>query len=328
MPDSAVTAVSPWPHRLAVVLAVVTFPLIWVGGLVTTYDAGMAVIDWPGTYGYNLFLYPWQTWIAGPWDLFIEHGHRLLGATAGIVAIGLVAATWLTSASWRMRVCAAALLVFVIFQGLLGGMRVLLDARALALIHGCVGPLFFAAATVVASASAPNWLTGDFGNNKTRFRNAAGALFVAAAVQLIAGAHVRHLPYLGAGRAFQIAVFFHIVLAVVVTLLAVKCAFVTGQFPHASDAGRWSLLVSALIGLQLALGVATWVAKYAWPVWFEQFDFAAAHVVQAKSLPQAITVTAHVANGSLILAGTAVLAAKSACIQGLSARLTRGELAA
>ena len=81
---------SPWPHRLSIALALVTFPLIWVGGLVTTYDAGMAVPDWPGTYGYNLFRYPWQTWLAGPWDLFIEHGHRLLGATAGLLAIALV----------------------------------------------------------------------------------------------------------------------------------------------------------------------------------------------------------------------------------------------
>ncbi len=42
------------------------FPLLWVGGLVTTTDSGMAVPDWPTTYGYNLFLYPWQTWILGP----------------------------------------------------------------------------------------------------------------------------------------------------------------------------------------------------------------------------------------------------------------------
>ena len=75
---------SPWPHRLAVLLVCATFPLIWVGGLVTTYDAGMAVPDWPTTYGYNLFLYPWQTWLAGPWDLFIEHGHRLLGSLGGL----------------------------------------------------------------------------------------------------------------------------------------------------------------------------------------------------------------------------------------------------
>src|SRR6187401_2379732 len=84
---------SPWPHRLAVALALITFPLIWVGGLVTTYDAGMAVPDWPNTFGYNLLLYPWQTWLGGPWDLFIEHGHRLLGMAAGLLAIALVATT-------------------------------------------------------------------------------------------------------------------------------------------------------------------------------------------------------------------------------------------
>jgi len=43
---------------LAVLAMLSIFPLIWVGGLVTTHDAGMAVPDWPGTYGYNLFLYP------------------------------------------------------------------------------------------------------------------------------------------------------------------------------------------------------------------------------------------------------------------------------
>src|SRR3954447_16535005 len=82
---------SSWPHRLAVALALVTFPVIWVGGLVTTYDAGMAVPDWPGTFGYNLLLYPWQSWLAAPWNLFIEHAHRLLAASAGILSIALVA---------------------------------------------------------------------------------------------------------------------------------------------------------------------------------------------------------------------------------------------
>ena len=72
------------------VLACATFPLVWVGGLVTTTDAGMAVPDWPNTYGYNLFLYPWQTWLSGPWDLFVEHGHRLLAASVGMITIGLL----------------------------------------------------------------------------------------------------------------------------------------------------------------------------------------------------------------------------------------------
>src|SRR5262249_58169712 len=90
MPIQVQSRPSPCPPRLAVALALVTFPLIWVGGLVTTYDAGMAVPDWPSTYGYNLLLYPWQTWFAGPWDLFIEHGHRLLAAATGVLAIGFV----------------------------------------------------------------------------------------------------------------------------------------------------------------------------------------------------------------------------------------------
>ena len=36
---------SRWPHRLAIVLACTTFPLIWVGGLVTTFDAVHDQVD-------------------------------------------------------------------------------------------------------------------------------------------------------------------------------------------------------------------------------------------------------------------------------------------
>ena len=58
---------------MAFLLSAVVFPLIWVGGLVTTYDAGMAVPDWPNTYGYNMFLYPVYDWFFGPWDLFVSN---------------------------------------------------------------------------------------------------------------------------------------------------------------------------------------------------------------------------------------------------------------
>src|SRR5579885_1906450 len=123
---------SPLPHRLAMVLCCATFPLIWVGGLVTTYKAGMAVPDWPTTYGYNLFLYPWQTWLFGPWDLFIEHGHRLLGAVVGMLTLALAGCIWRLDGRPWMRWLALAAVGRVIFQGVLGGMRVRLDARLLA----------------------------------------------------------------------------------------------------------------------------------------------------------------------------------------------------
>src|SRR3954468_12199444 len=123
---------SPWPHRWAVALACATFPLVWVGGLVTTTKAGMAVLDWPSTYGYNLFLYPWQSWLAGPWDLFVEHGHRLLAASVGMITIGLLAVLYSREKRRWLRVLGFVALGLVIFQGVLGGMRVRLDERTLA----------------------------------------------------------------------------------------------------------------------------------------------------------------------------------------------------
>src|SRR6478752_723114 len=219
---------SPWPQRLAVALALVTFPLIWVGGLVTTYKAGMAVPDWPGTYGYNLFLYPWQTWLAGPWDLFIEHGHRLLGASAGILAIGLVVAVLVTDRRPGLVAAACGALVLVIFQGALGGARVRLDARLLAMLHGCVGPLFFAylAGLVVVTS---NWwheaeqLSSPDGQRLTR---AAWTTAVIVYLQLVLGAVVRHVPLGAAPGIFRAALVCHLVLAIAlvghIVMLAVR----------------------------------------------------------------------------------------------------------
>src|SRR5436190_10251632 len=151
---------SPRPHRLAVVLACATFPLVWVGGLVTTTDSGMAVPDWPNTYGYNLFLYPWQTWLLGPWDLFIEHGHRLLASAVGMLTIGLLILLWRTETRRWMKGLGFAALGLVIFQGVLGGLRVLLDERTLAMLHGCTGPLFFALTVALVVFTSRTWTSG------------------------------------------------------------------------------------------------------------------------------------------------------------------------
>ncbi len=69
-----------------------TWPLIFVGGSVTTYRVGMAVPDWPTTFGMNMFLYDF--WNAA-WGVFVEHSHRLYGA-----AVGLATSCW-RSGSWR-----------------------------------------------------------------------------------------------------------------------------------------------------------------------------------------------------------------------------------
>jgi cytochrome c oxidase assembly protein subunit 15 len=80
----------PWLHRFAVLLAVATLALVGLGGLVTSHGVGMAVPDWPNTYGYNMFFFPVSHWIGG---IFYEHTHRLLASAVGLLTS--VLALWL-----------------------------------------------------------------------------------------------------------------------------------------------------------------------------------------------------------------------------------------
>jgi heme a synthase len=74
----------------SILTAVMTFVLVWVGGLVTSHGAGMAVPDWPNTYGYNMFFFPISKWIGG---IFYEHSHRLIASGVGFLTT--ILAFWL-----------------------------------------------------------------------------------------------------------------------------------------------------------------------------------------------------------------------------------------
>src|SRR5690349_10173618 len=76
------------PHWVALFAAAVTWPLIFSGGQVTSYRVGMAVPDWPTTFGINMFVY--RFWNSS-WGVFIEHRHRLLGTALGMATIVLAA---------------------------------------------------------------------------------------------------------------------------------------------------------------------------------------------------------------------------------------------
>jgi heme a synthase len=77
---------NPWLYRFAVLTAVATFILIGIGGLVTSKGVGMAVPDWPTTYGYNMFLFPISQWVGG---IFYEHTHRLVATVVGTLVVAL-----------------------------------------------------------------------------------------------------------------------------------------------------------------------------------------------------------------------------------------------
>lgn len=316
MPSTSTPLTSRWPHRWAWALACATFPLVWWGGFVTATGSGMAFKDWLTSDGVFMPIYPW---LSSTGDKFIEHGHRLLGMLAGMLTIALVVSLYLGEPRRWVRRYGVALLIGVIAQGVLGGMRVVLDQRLLALIHGCTGPLFFAAAAGMIPVTSRRWLADstpadEASLSATRSLAAPKLLRLAiltavlAYLQLVVGAVVRHSPLMlteGAPRIFQIAVYFHLLLAAAVTfhvlLLAHKCFW--GRVCRTP-----ALSLALLIGLQLLLGISTWMMKYGFPQWAARFVGETGHFNRADDLASAVIVTAHGAVGSLIVALAVVVA--------------------
>ena len=306
-PDNA------WPRRLAIGLCWTTFPLISVGGLVTSYDAGMAVPDWPSTYGYNLLLYPWTTWVFGPWDLFLEHGHRLLGVLVGLLAIALVAAVFWTDRRRWVRVAVSVGLALVIAQGSLGGARVLLDDRQLAMLHGCFGPAFFAYCTALVAFLSPLWEDPSRARQHPRAESLHRFTLLTATlvyVQLVFGAQMRHIPVTAPPWLFNISLILHLANALLLAgaVWAISASLGRERSEPALRRPAWWL--AGLFCLQLVLGCSTWIVKYGWPWWFSGLGFAAGYAIQAKSMLQTGTATLHMAVGSLILATSVLISVR------------------
>jgi heme a synthase len=106
----------PWQHRFAVFTAAATLLLLAAGGLVTSHGVGMAVPDWPNTYGYNMFFFPISRWAGG---IFYEHTHRLMASGVGLLT-GILA-LWLYGKPARpfMRWTGLGFLVLGLAGGLL-----------------------------------------------------------------------------------------------------------------------------------------------------------------------------------------------------------------
>ncbi|MEX0689681.1 MAG: COX15/CtaA family protein [Pirellulales bacterium] len=295
------------PHLVAVLLVVATVVLLSFGALVTTYEAAMAVPDWPATYGRNMFLFPLAEWLGGPWDLFLEHGHRLLGATVGLITLALAAAVWRWSPAATVRWLAVAAVVLVVIQGGLGGARVLLDDTTVAKVHACTGPLFFAVTVALAA------LTRQSGSVMMP-RVAAGlaaAVPVAAYAQLVAGAQLRHLDPATPPRIFHFLVGTHVLGAIAVALIVAAVAVMTRGTTNLR-ARRWALVLTAAVVGQLLLGGGTWVAKYGMPSAVLPDGWRLSAPIVARSGWGAATVTTHAVLGMLILGGGVALAIAAA----------------
>jgi heme a synthase len=141
-------------HWYAVVAAASVSLLICSGGLVTSHEAGMAVPDWPNTFGYNMFLFPVSRWVGG---VFFEHTHRLIASTVGLLTVILCIALFVIENRRWVKTLGLIAVGAVIVQGILGGLRVTENNAVLGLFHGCLAQSFFALMATIALVTSRFW---------------------------------------------------------------------------------------------------------------------------------------------------------------------------
>ena len=145
---------SPWPHRVALVTTTATFFLILAGGVVTNTGTGMAVPDWPTTFGHNMFLFPWSKMVGG---ILYEHAHRLIASLVGALTLTVAIFLWALEARPWVRGLGIAAVGAVVVQGVLGGLRVVLAQHGLAIVHGGFAHAFFALLAGLTLVTSPGW---------------------------------------------------------------------------------------------------------------------------------------------------------------------------
>lgn len=288
----------PWLHRYAKLVVASTVLLIAAGGMVTSTDSGLAVPDWPNTYGQFMFTFPLDKMVGG---VYYEHGHRLIASTVGFLTIILALWTWWIEPRRWLRGLAFAALGAVIVQGLLGGLTVLFLLPApISVGHAGLAQLFFCLTLSIAVFTSRGWRHPSAPVDDGMLRRVAVVTTGLVYVQILLGATMRHTeagmaipdfpwafghlvpPFWNAGIAIHFA---HRVGAVLVLAGIVATAgHVFYHHRHRAELTRPALLLTVLVLVQGTLG---------------------AFVVLSGLQP--IINTAHVVNGALVLGTSVVL---------------------
>jgi len=240
-------------HRWAVALVCCTFLLILAGGLVTSRDAGLAVPDWPLSFG---TLNP-PHWYAIQ-NVRTEHGHRLI---AGCVALLALTVTLRARRARRreVRALAWAALGAVLLQALLGGLRVLELSVDLAMVHGWLAQMFLCLTVALAVVTSPNWLVSRREVAAPLSWLTITTVFVVI-VQLVLGIVIRHAGAAARPLSDNTLFYWHLAGAVVIFSSAIAMSWIArarSASPYLSNRIR---LLFILVVVQIALGVAAWTA--------------------------------------------------------------------
>lgn len=230
---------------VAAITACAVFPLILVGAGVTSKEAGMAFPDWPTSDGYLLNPPRWWQQEDTRW----EHGHRLIGWMVGVCAIVATALAWRRGGA--VRTLAVGVLLAIIAQGVMGGLRVREISVEYAMLHGIWGQVCFCLACALALVTSRTWLSATDCAAVPAGRSLQRLCTIGTVVvflQLVAGAAYRHFDS-------QFALVAHLLWAVVVAMLVGWIAmWVIGSFPKVHTLGRLGRVLAALMVTQLFLG--------------------------------------------------------------------------
>ncbi|HEY9419159.1 MAG TPA: COX15/CtaA family protein [Candidatus Udaeobacter sp.] len=295
-------------NRFAWITCVATLFLICSGGMVTSKGVGLAVPDWPTTFGYNMFLFPVSKWVGG---ILFEHTHRLIASAVGFLTIILAICLWRSESRKWVRNLGVIALGAVILQGVLGGLRVTMLKDEIGIFHACLAQGFLGLVVLIAVTTSKFWKTlANVVVDPKKIRTIetiAITTTVAIYAQLALGATMRHqhrdlaildfptangawipetsaiaLARINVWRdarglsdvdAFQIWLqMAHRFLASIITVTVVAfCLRVWGDAQGVAALRRLSILWVALVVCQIALG--------AWTIWSNKAaDVATAHV--------------------------------------------------
>jgi cytochrome c oxidase assembly protein subunit 15 len=303
-----------WLNRFTWFTAVATLLLICSGGMVTSKGVGLAVPDWPTTFGYNMFLFPVSKWIGG---IFFEHTHRLIASAVGFLTIILAIWLWRSEDREWVRNLGVIAVAAVILQGVLGGLRVTMLKDEIGIFHACLAQAFLGLIVLIALVTTHLWRTlSNVIADEKRFAaitSIAIATTIAIYVQLTLGATMRHqhrdlaildfptangawipdtsasaLVKINAWRdsralsnvdAFQIWLqMAHRFLALLIAIAVIAfCLRVWRDARHVPTLRRLSILWLALLACQLTLG--------AWTIWSNKAaDVATTHVAVGATM--------------------------------------------
>ncbi|MBA2258960.1 MAG: COX15/CtaA family protein [Acidobacteria bacterium] len=291
-----------WLHRYAVLVVCSTVLLIAAGGMVTSTGSGLAVPDWPNTYGSFMFAFPLDKMVGG---IFYEHGHRMIASAVGFLTIILAVWIWRVDPRPWMRRLGVVALGAVILQGLLGGLTVLLLLPApISIGHAGLAQLFFCSTVAIAVFTSRGWRASAGAIDRPRLRSMALMTTIVIYVQILLGATMRHN---GAGLAIPdfplafggivpsswnagVAIHFAHRIGALVVFFAILATAIRVWRDKASESAlaRPAALLVFLVLVQGTLG--------AYVVW---------------SGLQPVINTAHVANGALLLGTSLVLTLRS-----------------